>query len=392
MTEIPRENHSIYLIAGEASGDTLGAGLMASLREQLNGKVVFYGIGGEKMEAEGLRSLFPFHELSLMGFVEIIPHALKLLARMNMVMEDIIMKQPDVLVTIDSPGFCYRIAKRVKKSGKCPDTKLVHYVAPTVWAYKPERAKKFARVFDHMLALLPFEPPFFESEGLPTTFVGHPSVCAPVGDGKGFRQAHNIPDDLPLICLLPGSRHTELKRHLPIFARAMMLLAPQMKTIPGIVIPVPSFLLPDVAETFEHCPMPAIIVGDEKEKRDAIAASNVALVKSGTVSLEVAMAGVPMIVSYRTNPITAEIVRAMIRIRHVTLLNIMLQREVIPELIQEQCQAPHLAEALSALMSRKKNQEKQLIECKKALEQMRPPKGLPHDNAAEKLISLCRPV
>lgn len=381
----------VYLIAGEASGDALGAGVMRELFDMMGGNVLFHGIGGEKMLAAGLQeSLFPYHDLSLMGFAEVVPHLLKLTARMDGVAEDIRVKQPDILLTIDSPGFCYRVAKKVRKNSACKNIKLVHYVAPSVWAYKPERAKKFAAVFDHMLALLPFEPPFFISEGLSCTFVGHPVAYAnKKGDGAAFRNYRNIPPEVPLFAMLPGSRSGELKRHIPPFAASMVMLAQRMNALPGIVIPAPEFLVDDVREAFAEYPLPVFIVTHEDEKRDALAACTMALVKSGTVALEIAMAGLPMVVAYRTSAISAAIVRRMIRIRHVNLLNILMQKEIIPELLQELCEPPFIAEAMEVLYRNRERQNQQVKLAEQALGQMRVESGVnPHVLAAQTLLGL----
>ncbi|MGE0753968.1 MAG: lipid-A-disaccharide synthase, partial [Alphaproteobacteria bacterium] len=181
----------VYIIAGEASGDFLGGQLMQSLKEKAGRPVKFHGVGGDKMAAHGLTSRFPYHELSLMGFIEILPYAYNLMSRIDTVVEDIRERSPDVVITIDSPGFCFRVVKKLREEKmRC---KFIHYVAPTVWAYKPERAEKCAALFDHMLVLLPFEPPYFTSKGLPCTFVGHPVVAeTQPGNGADFRNKYEI--------------------------------------------------------------------------------------------------------------------------------------------------------------------------------------------------------
>lgn len=392
MSKFHTESLVVYLIAGEASGDALGAGIMRELFEMTGGNVIFHGIGGEKMMAAGLQeSLFPYHDLSLMGFAEIVPHIITLTARINGVVEDIRVKQPGILLTIDSPGFCYRVAKKLKKNGACPNTKCVHYVAPSVWAYKPQRAKKFAEVFDHMLVLLPFEPPFFISEGLPCTFVGHPAACPQTGpgDGTAFREYHNIPPQAPLIGLLPGSRSGEIRRHIPAFAAGIMLMARHMPVLPGVVVPAPTFLFEEVTAAFKDYPLPVFVVNDEQEKRDGLAACNLALVKSGTVTLEVAMAGIPMVVAYRTSSISAAIIRRLIRIRHVNLLNILMQREIIPELLQELCEPIFIAEAVNVLYRSPERQSEQVRLAQEALAQLRPESSThPHVMAATALLRI----
>ncbi|MBV8939410.1 MAG: lipid-A-disaccharide synthase [Alphaproteobacteria bacterium] len=375
-----------YLVAGEASGDALGAGLMAALKAQTAGDVRFSGVGGEKMEAEGLASLFPYHELSLMGFVEIVPHLITLHARINLVAEDIIAKQPDVVVTIDSPGFNFRLADRLRKSGSV-HARLVHYVAPTVWAYKPERAARCAQLFDHLLCLLPFEPPYFEAEGLAATFVGHPVAYQAKGDGRAFREKYQMSAETPLLALLPGSREGEIRRHMPIFAPAIVKLA---ETHPGLAIaaPVHQRLLPMLAKFFKGCPLRAVVVSDDQDRRGALAASTIALAKSGTVSLEVAQAGVPQIVAYRAHPVSAWVLRRMINIPQVNLINIMAGEEVIPELLQEDCTSSALAEALEALMNDPQAAAHQVEIASAQLEKLRIPGDDPATRAAKVVLNL----
>ncbi len=255
------------------------------------------------METEGLKSLFPYYELSMMGFIEILPYIFNLMARIQSTVEDISAKHPDAVITIDSPGFCFRVVDKLRKEKL--KTKFVHYVAPSVWAYKPERARKCARLFDHLLALLPFEPPYFEKVGLRCTWVGHPVVAeTSIGDGAAFRRKYEIPDQTPLFTLLPGSRKGEVERHMPVFAKAITLLAGQVPDL-AIAVAVPKNVISLIAPYFKECPFRAVITSNEQDKKDAIAASNIAIVKSGTVALEVAMAGVPMVIAYRVNAISA---------------------------------------------------------------------------------------
>lgn len=196
----------IFIIAGEPSGDALGARLMAALSQRLDGKIRFEGIGGVQMAALGLVSRFPMEELSVMGAAEILPRLFGLLRRIGETAEAIVANRPDVVVTIDSPGFCFRVAKRVHDHG----IPIVHYVAPQVWAWKAHRAREIAGFLDHLLALLPFEPPIFTAEGLPCTFVGHPVLesGAGSGDGAALRARLSIDPDTTLVCLLPGSRRS----------------------------------------------------------------------------------------------------------------------------------------------------------------------------------------
>jgi len=374
------------MIAGEASGDLLGAHLMRALRAQ-SPDMLFYGIGGEKMSEEGLASLFPYYELSMLGFVEILPYIFNLTARINLTVEDVIAKQPDAVVTIDVPGFCSRVVEKLRKAKL--KTKFIHYVAPTVWAYKPKRAQQCARIFDHLLALLPFEPPYFEKAGLACTWVGHPVVAeTSIGNASAFREKYRISEHTTLFCLLPGSRKGEVERHMPVFAQAITLMAAQFPDL-AMAVAVPKNVMAFVAPYFEGCPFRAVVMAGEQDKKDAIAASNLALVKSGTVALEVAMAGVPMIVAYRVNALSAWLFKRMSLTKYVNLVNIVQGKEIIPELLQELCTPLMIASAGAHLLSHPERQRAQKNQAQAALEQFLPPRGeRPSDRAARTILRL----
>ena len=382
--------YTIYLIAGEPSGDLLGAHLMRSLRAQSEKPIRFYGIGGPKMAEEGLDSLFAYEYLSIMGAAELIPHLVGIFTRIALTVDDIKnAKQPDMLVTIDSPGFCFRVVERLRKANF--NTKYVHYVAPTVWAYKPQRAEYCAKLYDHMLVLLPFEPPYFQKVGLPCTFVGHPVVAeTQVGDAAAFRAKYELLEHTPVICLLPGSRKGEVKRHMPVFARAVAMLATSYPNL-VITIAVPEHALPLLAPYLNTCPFRVIIAEDEQDKKNAMAASHFAFVKSGTVAFEVAMAGVPMLITYRMNAFSVWYLRRMIRTKFVNLINILLKREVIPELLQELCTPLALASCASTLMAIPALQAHQRQHMRAGLERLLPGDGKkPSEVAANSLLALLK--
>jgi len=330
----------IYLIAGELSGDALGAGLMRSLRAAQPG-ICFAGIGGEAMQREGLTSLFPYSDLSFMGFLEVVPHIPALLRRLRETALDIAAKQPEAVVTIDSPGFNFRLARALKANPDTARIKRIHYVAPSVWAYKPARARKTARLFDELLALLPFEPPYFEKEGLKTTFVGHPVLWQTgKSDPSLFRVRHVIGADTPLLLVLPGSRTDEVERHLPVFLEAAKAL-PDYK-----VVIVAS---PQVRNRIRDAVTPPTLVVDIAEKQDAFASATVALSKSGTITLELACAGVPTVVAHKVSVVSAWLIRRMALIPFVSLVNIAAKKEILPELIQERCTPDRIAHELMRL-------------------------------------------
>ena len=337
----------IFIIAGEASGDVLGGRLMAALSEMTSGGVRFAGIGGEAMQAHGLESLFPMDELSVMGLAEILPHLPRLLRRIREAAAAVDVARPRALITIDSPDFTRRVARRVR------DRKIprIHYVAPTVWAWRPGRAKGFARDFSHLLALLPFEPPWFERAGLPCTFTGHPVVESGAGGGDGgmFRQRHGIARDVPLICVLPGSRRAEVARLAADFGGALELFR---RRYPEMRVVVPT--VPGVAAMVERhvaaWPGTPLMIRGEVEKYHAMAGSNAALAASGTVALELALARVPTVIAYRVAPLTHFIVRRMLSVKYGNLVNIIEGREIVPELIQDDCRPERLAQELERLL------------------------------------------
>lgn len=336
----------IYLVAGEPSGDALGEPLMAALKEKTGGKIAFAGVGGELMTAQGLDSLFPMSDLTLMGAAEIIPHLPNLLRRLRETANDIKGLRPGVVVTIDAPDFNFRLAKRLRGAG----IPIVHYVAPSVWAWRPGRAKKLARLVDHVMTLLPFEPIYFKRAGLAATFVGHPvtTTGAANGDGPGFRAAHGIAAETPLLCVLPGSRHGEVSRLLPVFGAAISRL-----DVAGleIAVPVAPNVAADVTRAVRAWPFKTHIVEGESAKFDAFAAANAALAASGTVALELALARLPSVIAYAMNPISAWFAKRMIKLDHVSLVNILLKREVMPEFLLERCRADYIAPVLRRLLT-----------------------------------------
>ncbi len=337
----------IFLIAGEASGDALGGPLMAALKDMTGGRVTFAGVGGPLMEAEGLRSLFPMNELAVMGLVEVLPRLPRLLGRIRQVTAEIRRRRPACVVSIDAPDFNFRVAKRLRGS-KIP---VVHYVAPTVWAWRPGRAAKIAPFIDHLLALLPFEPPYFAEAGLDCTFVGHPVVEGGSGtiDATAWRARHAVPVAATLLCLLPGSRAGEAQRLLPVFAATVEMIKTKRPDI-RLVIPAAPAVAGMVRDAVGRWPVAVIIVEGEAEKAAAFAAADVALAASGTVSLELALAGTPMVIAYKISPLTHLLVRRMIRVKYACLINIILDREAVPECLQDDCRVDRLADEVEGLL------------------------------------------
>ena len=348
---------NIFVIAGEPSGDKLGGALMQGLRA-LEPRLRFDGVGGPLMQDQGLISRFDMSELSVMGIAEVLPKYRSLMRRIRETATAVVDAEPDILVTIDSPDFCLRVARRVKAAN--PNIRTVHYVAPTVWAWRPGRAAKMAQMIDHVLALFPFEPPFMEAAGMACDFVGHPVVAEPVAtdaDVAAFR-ARNAIGDAPCLMVLPGSRRGEVGRLLPIFAKAVQpILAahPSIRTILPATAPVA-----EMVDTLTcDWPGPRLILDPRDrsvdaaaaEKRAAFRAADVALAASGTVSLELAAAQTPMVIAYDMNWFSRQLVTRMLQVDTVTLVNLVSETRVVPEFLGKSCTPQSIASALSDVMS-----------------------------------------
>lgn len=377
---------SVYLIAGEPSGDVLGGRFIAGLKSLSGDNITISGVGGENMTAQGLQSLFPMQELSIMGIIEVVPKIPTLLARIKQTAADIIEKKPDVVVTIDAPDFCFRVAKRLAGH----NIPIVHYVAPSVWAWRPGRAKKVAALVDHVMCLLPFEPPYFTREGVDATFVGHSILesDADGGDGQAFRARHNIPSDAPLLCVLPGSRHGEVSRLMGVFGETLRNVSAEIDGL-HIVIPTIASVADHVRTESANWPNTLIVEGDF-EKYDAFAAADASLAASGTVSLELALAGVPTIIAYRMAPISAYIARKFVKLDYVSIINLILKREAMPELLLEDCTVEKLTPAVSNLLKSEDARMEQKTAFKDALTQLRAKNSKPSDAAAQVVLNVAR--
>ncbi|MBF9029912.1 lipid-A-disaccharide synthase [Rhodobacterales bacterium HKCCE3408] len=347
----------MFLIAGEPSGDRLGAALMARLRA-LDPGIDFIGIGGPEMIQEGLDPIFPMDELSVMGLAEIVPKLPALLARKRQAAEAVLAAKPLALLTIDSPDFCLRVAKAVKAQD--PGIRTIHYVAPTVWAWRPGRARKMAAFIDHVLALFPFEPPLMQAAGMGCDFVGHPVVSEPQASAaeiQRFRARHGF-GDAPVALILPGSRMSEVRRLGPIFAEAagrVLTAAPDTQ----LVLPAASHVAGHLTETLKTWPGPPVLLDPREmshadfavEKRAAFAAADVALAASGTVSLELAAADTPMVIGYDMAPLSRWLIGAMLKVDTVTLVNLVAECRTVPEFLGRNCRPDLLAAALTELLT-----------------------------------------
>tara|TARA_A100000164_G_scaffold314038_1_gene293099 strand:- start:2955 stop:4112 length:1158 start_codon:yes stop_codon:yes gene_type:complete len=371
----------IYIIAGEPSGDVIGARLIDSIKSKTKNKCLISGVGGMEMEKLGFNSLFPMSEITVMGLAEVIPSLPNLFMRIKQTIADIEKKNPCIVVTIDAPDFSFRILKKITKS----EIPLVHYVAPSVWAWKPGRARKIAKFLDKLLTLFPFEPPYFEKEGLNTIFVGHPVVesNAGMGDGIIFREIHEIPSSAKVLSILPGSRVGEISRLLPIIRNAINSLADKNLYI---ILPTLENLIDHIKNLLQSWDIPVIITSTIEEKYSALAASDVAIAASGTVSLELAMARVPNVTIYKFNPITAFIGRRLVKTKFANLVNILLDKEVVTELIQEKCNSDLIYKEIKKLLDNKDIYELQLENFDLAIKQLKNEVAKPSDKAANIIL------
>ncbi|MDU8913046.1 lipid-A-disaccharide synthase [Aestuariicoccus sp. MJ-SS9] len=369
----------VFIIAGEPSGDKLGAALMAGMRGLLpEGDVSFTGIGGPRMTDEGLQSLFPIDEISIMGISEILREYRHLKARIRQTADTVLRERPDVLITIDLPEFSLRVARLVKAAS---DIRTVHYVAPTVWAWRAGRAQKMAAHIDQVLALLPFEPPYMEAAGMRCDFVGHPVVTDPqasAAEAQALRASQGI-GDRPVALLLPGSRRSEVGRLLPIFREVALRLTAARPDL-ALVLPAASPVSGIIRKAMGDWPGQPLIIDPESDpggarKRAAFAAADVALAASGTVSLELAAAGTPMVIAYDMNWLSRQIIGRMLRVDSVTLVNLVSDTRAVPEFIGKACRPGPIAEAVLDVLAHPGAQQEAMALTMERLGKGGPPPG-----------------
>jgi lipid-A-disaccharide synthase len=330
---------------------------MRALRRQ-DASVTFAGLGGDAMAAEGIAPLFPIHDLSIVGLAAIPRRLPMIFLRIRQTVEAVLADKPDVLVIIDSPDFTHRVARRVRKAD--PKIPIVDYVSPSVWAWRPGRARAMRRYVDHVLALLPFEPDAHARlGGPPCTYVGHPLAEQAATLRPDAAEAQRRASDPPVLLVLPGSRRSEVARLLQVFADAVTLLAQRRGPL-EIVIPTVSHLAPLLEESAALWPSPPKIVIDPDQKRAAFRVARAALAKSGTVTLELAVAGVPTVAAYKVSNVEAAIARRVIQVPTVILANLVLGENVVPEYLQQDCTAESLADSLAPLLGETPERKRQL--------------------------------
>jgi len=345
------KQHHVMLVVGESSGDMLGAALMTSLKDALKERVRFSGVGGPRMTEQGLSSIFPMTDIAVMGPREVIPRLPLILKRMRETTNHAVENKPDLVVIIDSPDFTHTVAKRIHK--KMPTVPIANYVSPSVWAWRRGRAKAMAKYLKKVFALLPFEPAFFRSEaGLDCEYVGHPAIekIATAEEGTEFRRTKKINADAPVLLMLPGSRTNEVKRLIGLMGKTASLLS---KSHPDIRVVIP--VVPHVAElvnlAVKDWPITPVLAIEDEEKRGAFAAATAALAASGTVSLELGLARIPMVIAYKIDKIAAWVVGGLLKVPTVVLVNLILDRPSVREFLQGAATPQSLAEALTPLLN-----------------------------------------
>lgn len=373
----------IYLVTGEPSGDLLACRLMRALKTQED--VDFFGVGGESMQAEGMQTLFPISDLAVMGIFEVIPHLPKILGRIRQTLDDIEAKKPDIVITVDSWSFSKQIhLGMIKRKIHIPH---IHYVAPQVWAWKGKRADQIKKWVDHLLMLLPFEKKFFEKKGVSFTYVGHPVTegGADKGNAKRFITMHNLSQKDFILTILPGSRKTEIKYLLPIFEQVVSEMAKKYKNL-RVVLPTVETVKDKIEPIVSKWKVPVMIVTGELARYDAFAASNLALAASGTVSLELAMAGVPHIIAYKMNWLTGQLAKVILKrkIRFVNLINILADEEIIPECLQDDCNFEKIMLQLEKVAA--EDGKSQVVQAQKVMQQLGAGQSMTPSQKAAKVV------
>jgi len=380
---------AIMLVCGEPSGDQLGAQLIAGLRSLAGDRVDITGVGGPAMAAQGLKSLFPLDATAVMGLREVVPRIPSILRRVREASNYALATRPDLVVCIDSPDFTHRIARRVKRLA--PDILTVNYVAPQVWASRRYRARLMSHYFDLVLALLPFEVPFFEAHGLHAKFVGHPVIerSRLMTGGEALRARLGISKDAPLLAVLPGSRTSEVNLLLPVFRDTVARVA---REIPNLVclLPVVAHVAARVREGTLNWPAPIHLLEGDADKYAAFDAADVALAASGTVTTELALARTPMVVAYKLGWLTYGLMRPLIRVPYATLANILLGRAAVPEFIQSRCTPQALAGAVAGLLRDPAARERQVRDLEEATGDLGRGGEAPSLRAARVLLDFAR--
>jgi len=339
---------------------------MKNLKNIYQSKLDFVGVGGSCMEEQGMQSIFSISEINLIGFFEIIPHIFRLRKLIQQTVNDINNERPDLLITIDSPGFTYRVVKKIRNEN--PNLKIMHIVAPSVWAYKPSRAEKYAKIYDYLLTLLPFEPPYFQKFGLKTSYIGHPILEQKFyHDKEQLKKELLISENTTVIVVTPGSRKSEIIMHMPIFCESLNIIAQQYRDIEVIFVLL-NDNYKDLIKSFLINTKFNFSFSYDRLKSYGVA--DVAIAKSGTNTLEIAASKTPMIVTYKLNIMSYFFIKIFIRIKYISLINIIAREEIIPEYIQPKCTAKNISLAIINLLRNHNESQTQLEKCEQALHQL----------------------
>ncbi|GJE56757.1 Lipid-A-disaccharide synthase [Methylobacterium thuringiense] len=377
-------HRKIWLVAGEDSGDQLGAKLMRALRDLSPDTLTLQGVGGEAMIAEGLTSLFSIDDVAVMGYLPVLYRLRSLLRRIRETVDAVVASRPDVLVIIDSPGFTHAVATRVRK--RLPDLPIVDYVSPSVWAWRPWRAKGMRPFIDHVLALLPFEPAAHERLGGPAcTYVGHPLIERLDALRPNLEEQRARAADPPLIIVLPGSRRSEIERLMPVFGQALARVAARIGRI-DVALPAVTRHRALIERLVLAWDVPVRIVHGEAAKHAAFRRARAALAASGTVTLELALAGVPMVVGYKVSRAEEVIARRLIQVPTIVLPNLILAENAMPEFVQAECTPQRLADTLSPLVTGGAERVKQLDALARIDDRMSLPGGDEPSRAAARIV------
>jgi len=371
---------TVMLVAAEASGDNLGAGLARAIQARAGAdKVRFVGVGGPRMAEQGVISPFDIADLSILGWIEGLRAYGRVKRRVAETVALAVREQPDVAVLIDSWGFTIRVAKGLRAA--LPGLKIVKYVGPQVWASRPGRAKTLAASVDHLMTLHGFDPPWFEKEGLPTTFVGNPSLAIDFSgaDPARFRREHGLTPDQPLLLVLPGSRPAEIARMTPVFELTARRLKAERPDL-AVAVVVADTVADDIRGRVAGWPFRSILVEGDAAKKDAMTASTVALATSGTVSTELALAGVPMVIAYRLGGLSFALTRPLMTAKHITLFNIAADERIAPEFLQDEATPQALARAVAERLDDPAQRADQIARQTAALDLMG--RGQPDPSAA----------
>jgi lipid-A-disaccharide synthase len=379
----------LFLVAGEHSGDALGAKLIAALRTRYGGPIAFAGVGGEEMAEEGFASLFPIEDVAVMGPMSILPRLPRILRRVYQTVRAALAFRPDAVVIIDSPEFTHPIAKRIRK--RASDIPIIDYVSPSVWAWRPGRAKRMRRYVDHVLALLPFEPDAHARLGGPAcTYVGHPLI-EKLGEIEGADSAAlvarlGLSHDRPVLLVLPGSRTSEVERLIDVFGEAVARVSARMPI--EVVIPAVRHVRDLIeAKTAAWTPRPHILDAGTKDKYAAMRLARAALAASGTVTLELALAATPSVVAYKVDKLIANL-RFLLKVPSVVLANLVLGKNIYPEYLQEACTAEALADALLPLLGDTLQREEQLRALAETRDKLRLKSSSPSVASADAVLSV----